>query len=540
MKKIFLLTLSILVAACSALPPSVTINLGSNTPASANTPAPTNTIAPQSTASPSSTAAPTSAATPSQRPNIIFILADDMASTDLEVMPKLKSLITDQGVSFNNYLVNISLCCPSRVATLRGQYANNSKIFGNGTPDNGGFERVYELGLEKATAAVWLQNAGYRTLLAGKYMNGYPGKAGANYVPPGWTEWYSAVRGNAYNEFGYTLNENGKMVQYGSKAEEYGTDVYAKKTVQLIQTSVKEGKPFFAYVSVYAPHTPATAAPRHEKLFAEVKLPRPPSFNEDDMSDKPAHLQRSNKLTDRQIANMEEEYRKRLQSLQAVDDAVETIVNALKETNQLNNTYIFFASDNGYHLGQHRLPAGKQQPYEEDIRLPLIVRGPGVPAGKTVDHLSGNIDLASTWIELAGAKADIAVDGRSLVPLLKNNPPSTKDWRQCFLIQRGEDGDEDSSQPQPTATPRPPVGGGRLGAGGNPDFAGLRTTKYTYVEYETGEKELYDLAKDPYQLNNIAKSANAELLKELSTRLAEMMKCAGESCRKSDGVAFKN
>ena len=203
--------------------------------------------APQNTASPASTVAPTSAATPqatppSARPNIIFILADDMASTDLEVMPKLKSLVTDQGVSFNNYLVNISLCCPSRVAKLRGQYANNSKIFGNGTPDNGGFERVYELGLEKSTAAVWLQNAGYRTMLAGKYLNGYPGKAGVNYVPPGWTEWYSAVRGNAYNEFGYTLNENGKMVQYGTKAEEYGTDVYAKKTVQLIQTSVKGGQ----------------------------------------------------------------------------------------------------------------------------------------------------------------------------------------------------------------------------------------------------------------------------------------------------------
>jgi arylsulfatase A-like enzyme len=535
MRNLFLITLAITVAACSALPQSVTINLGNAT----------NTPPPQATnASPGSTAAPTAAAlqtaSPSARPNIIFILADDMASTDLEVMPKLKSLITDQGVSFNNYLVNISLCCPSRTATLRGQYANNSKIFGNGTPDNGGFERVYELGLEKSTAAVWLQNAGYRTLLAGKYMNGYPGKAGLSYVPPGWTEWYSAVRGNAYNEFGYTLNENGKTVQYGNKPEDYGTDVYAKKTVQLIQTSAKEGKPFFAYVAVYAPHTPATAAPRHEKLFADVKLPRPPSFNEDDMGDKPAHLQRSNKLTDKQIANMEEEYRKRLQSLQAVDDAVETIVNTLKETNQLNNTYIFFASDNGYHLGQHRLPAGKQQPYEEDIRLPLIVRGPGVPAGRTVNHLAGNIDLASTWIELAGAKADIALDGRSLVPLLKNNPPSMESWRQCFLIQRGDEGDEDSSQPQLTPTPRPPTSGGRIGASGNPDFAGLRTAKYTYVEYETGEKELYDLAKDPYQLNSIAKSANADLLKELSIRLAEMMKCAGETCRKSDGVAFKN
>jgi arylsulfatase A-like enzyme len=306
MKKLFLLTLSTLLAACSALPQSVTINLGSPTAT------PARTAAPQNTASPASTAAPTSAATPNQRPNIIFILADDMAYTDLSVMPKLKSLITDQGISFNNYLVNISLCCPSRVATLRGQYANNSKIFGNGAPDNGGFERVYELGLEKSTAAVWLQNAGYRTMLAGKYLNGYPSnKSGMSYVPPGWTEWYSAVRGNAYNEFGYTLNENGKMVQYGSKPEDYGTDVYAKKTVQLIQTSVKEGKPFFAYLSVYAPHSPATAAPRHEKLFADAKLPRPPNFNEDDMSDKPAHLQRSIKLTDKQIANMEEEYRKR-------------------------------------------------------------------------------------------------------------------------------------------------------------------------------------------------------------------------------------
>lgn len=505
MKKFFLLTLSIIIAACSITP------------------------APQIKATPITAAAPTSAATPSQRPNIIFILADDMAYTDLEVMPKLKSLVTEQGVSFNNYFLNISLCCPSRTATLRGQYAQNSKIFGNNLP-SGGFDKVYELGLEKSTIATWLQSAGYNTLMTGKYLNGYPSKAGNTYIPAGWTEWYSSVRGNAYDEYNYTLNENGKLVQYGKKAEDYGTDVYAKQSVRFIQKSVKEGKPFFVYFAPYAPHAPATPAPRHEKLFADAKLPRTPNFNEDDVSDKPTHIQKMNKLNDKQIANLEEEYRKRLQSLQAVDEAVETLVNTLKEANQLNNTYIFFASDNGYHLGQHRLTAGKQQPYEEDIRVPLIVRGPGVPLGKTVDHLSGNVDLAPTWAELANVKTPDFVDGRSLVPLLKNNPPSIESWRQCFLIQRGDDGNEDvGGTPTQAGAPRPR---------GNPDFAGLRTKKYTYVEYETGEKELYDLAKDPYQLNNIAKSANVDLLKELSTRLAEMMKCAGESCRKVEATTF--
>ena len=178
-------------------------------------------------------------------------------------MPKLKSLITDQGETFPNYFVPESLCCPSRATTLRGQYPHNTKVLGNGLP-LGGFQRFFQLGEEKSTIATWLQDAGYRTMLAGKYLNGYPLKNAPLYIPPGWNEWYSHVKGDAYGEYNYTLNENGKQVAYGKKPEDYGTDVYVGKAVDFIQRSAKESKPFFVYLAPYraARALYARAAPR--------------------------------------------------------------------------------------------------------------------------------------------------------------------------------------------------------------------------------------------------------------------------------------
>jgi arylsulfatase A-like enzyme len=338
-----------------------------------------------------------------QSPNIIFILTDDLDVAEIAYMPKLQELMVKQGTSFNNALVNVSLCCPSRSTILRGQYSQNTQIIGNNLPD-GGYEKFHSNGDEDSTIATWLKDAGYRTMLAGKYLNGYPGPVSQTFVPPGWSEWYSAAKGNAYGEYNYTLNESSKLVEYKKKTEDYGTDVYTRKTIDFIQRTTKEGKPFFVYFAPYAPHSPATPAPRHEKLFADEMLPHPLNFNEADVSDKPAYIKNRPKLTERQISQIQDAYRDRLRSLQAVDDMIGNLFDTLKQTGQLDNTYVFFMSDNGFHLGNHRLATGKWTPYEEDVHVPLVVRGPGVPANVKLDHIIGNSDLASTWaIEIESA-----------------------------------------------------------------------------------------------------------------------------------------
>ena len=343
--------------------------------------------------------------------------------------------------------------------------------------------------------------------------------------------------GNAYSEYKYTLNENGTLAQYGSAPEDYGTDVYAAKAMDFISRSVAEGEPFFAYVSVYAPHDPATPAPRHQGLFSGLTLPQSPSFNEEDMSDKPSGLKNNAPLDDADLSRLERTYRNRIRSLQAVDEMVANFVAQLESLGQLDNTYIVFTSDNGYHLGEHRLPGGKNTPYEEDIRVPLLVRGPDVPAGQVVDALTANIDLAPTFAELAGISAPDFVDGRSLVPFLREvgrGGAPTYPWREAFLLERG-------AQTAQTSVNYPSTPSATLEAPDSPfdripavNYVGLRTADYTYVEYANGEVELYDLHADPYQLQNIAATADPNLLAMLHAWLEALRQCAGESCRSAE------
>jgi arylsulfatase A-like enzyme len=485
------------------------------------------------------------------KPNIVFILTDDLDAAEIQYMPKLKALVTDQGETLTNYFLAESLCCPSRTTTLRGQYSHNTQILGNSLP-SGGFDKFYQLGEEKSTIAVWLQAAGYRTLLSGKYLNGYPLKKNPLYIPPGWNEFYSPMKGDAYGEFNYSLNENGKQVAYGNKPQDYGTDVYVGKAVDFIQRTAKAGKPFFVYLTPYAPHAPYTPAPRHADLFPGVKAPRTPNFNEADVSDKPAYILNHPLLTSKQIDAIDQAFRKRLQSLQAVDEGIGSIVDTLKATGQLDNTYIFFTSDNGYHLGNHRQMPGKVSPYDEEMRVTMIVRGPGVPAGKTLAHLTGNVDLAPTWAELAGAKAASFCDGRSLVPLLGNNPPALSQWRQAFpfefgidqITQLNETGTspgtetgllEPQDQDEKDLTAQSAAKKKILGI---PAFRGLRLQTVSYVEYITGEKELYDLKADPYQLQNLASSADPKLLARLSAYLKTLATCKAAGCQSAENAPF--
>jgi len=466
-------------------------------------------------------AAPATQASPATpqaaRPNIILILTDDQDAKSILHMPQLRAYLADQGVTFTNFFVTTALCCPSRSSILRGQYVHSHQVYTN-RPPRGGFERFRDLGRERSTVATWLQAAGYHTVLMGKYLNGYPQRDAPTYVPPGWEEWYSPARGG-YRNFDYTLNENGRLVGYGSAPEDYLTDVLARKAADVIRRSVRDGKSFFIYLATYAPHAPATPAPRHARAFADLAAPRPPSFNEADVSDKPAWVQNRQPLTAAQIGAIDEGYRTRLRSLLAVDDLIATVVDTLRATGQLGRTYIFFTSDNGYHMGEHRLLPGKNTAFEEDIRVPMLVRGPGVPPGRAVEAFALNIDLAPTFAALAGVPIPSFVDGRSLTRWLGTAPPQGL-WREAFVIEHYAD---HRPSARPTRQQRQV-----------PGFVGLRTREYVYVEYETGERELYDLAADPYQLQNIVASVPRELIDRLSSRLATLRACRGQTCARME------
>ncbi|WP_172657280.1 sulfatase [Myxosarcina sp. GI1] len=445
-------------------------------------------------------------------PNILFILTDDLDTASVGYMPHLKSLLIDRGVSFSNYFVNVSLCCPSRATMLRGQYAHNTGVFTNHKL-NGSFIYFYRRGLERSTIATWLQKQGYRTAYMGKYLNGYPRRASKTYVPPGWDEWDSPIYDTGYLEYNYTLNENGNLVRYRNRPQDYSADVYTDKARKFITQSIKDKQPFFVFLSYFAPHQPAIPAPRHRHLFSKESAPRIPSFNETDVSDKPKHIRNLPLLNRQQQNKIDRLYRQRLRSLQAVDEGLVKLINTLKINKQLDNTYIIFTSDNGFHLGQHRLPPEKETAYEEDIHLPLYLRGAGIPAGKIIDEIVGNIDLAPTIAKLAGANVPNFVDGRSLVELWRDNSRSLASWRRVFLVEHRQ-----NKQMIPMI----------------PDYIGLRTSNCTYIEYDNGDRELYDLTRDPYQLQNIAKTTKPEVIKEYARRSLGLRNCRGKICRELD------
>ncbi len=480
----------------------------------------------------------------SGRPNIVFVLADDLDRETLEHLPRLRALLADEGTTFTNAFVNVALCCPSRATILRGQYAHGTKIFTNQPPD-GGFERFHELGLEASTVATWLQEAGYHTALFGKYLNGYPSGAMRTFVPPGWDEWASPSAGGPYSEFDYELNESGTLVRHGHAADDYLTDVLARKATDLIRRTAggPSRQPLFLYLAPYAPHSPATPAPRHTSAFVEARAPRTTAFDEQDVSDKPGWVRALPPLADRETQVIDDLYRKRLQSMLAVEDLLQSLLDALRDAGELERTYLFFFSDNGFHLGQHRLMPGKQTAYEEDVRVPLVIRGPGVPAGVVREHLVINTDLAPTWAELAGARPASFVDGRSIVPLLREDPPAVDRWRHAVLLEHGM---PPRRRVAPQRSPAPQRSGAPSGtlepndpdraspAQGIPSYSGIRTERYVFIEYADGERELYDLRTDPDELDNVALSADPALIKRLSDWLAALRSCREATCRSAE------
>jgi len=458
-----------------------------------------------------SVGAPSATSGPPQRPNIVVIMTDDQTVESMRVMKNVKRLLAARGTSFDNSFASFALCCPSRATFLTGQYAHNHGVLSN-KPPFGGYYRLRRAN----TLPVWLESAGYETILVGKYLNGY-GDRNPTGIPPGWTEWHGAVNNSAYQFYGYTVNENGKLVKYGYDPASYQTDVYADTAVEIVRRRAAERAPFFLWVSFLAPHvggppTPGRSAlttlpaPRHLGRFKWEALPTPPSFNEADVSDKPGPIRWKPLLTEEKVAEITERYRLRLESLLAVDEAVARIVTALRKSGQLANTLIVFTSDNGFLQGEHRIPIGKERPYEPSTRVPLVMRGPGIEAGLRLRQPVANIDLAPTIVEAAGARAGLTMDGRSLWPLFAD--PGVF-WGR-YLLQEGPLNDEAYSK-----------------------FAALRTSRWLYVSYLRGADELYDLELDPYELTNLRASPEAAgIRKALRERLLPFESCAGADCRR--------
>jgi N-acetylglucosamine-6-sulfatase len=403
-------------------------------------------------------------------------------------------------MTFRNAFVSNAICCPSRATIMRGQYSHNSGVWSNSDTISGGWQAYQQNGNEADNVATRLHDAGYRTGLFGKYLNGYADTT--TYVPQKWDRWF-ATQGAYFN---YDANDNGTIRHFGTNDGDYQTDVLSRKTNSFISNSAAQGKPFFAYVAPKAPHLPAIPAPRDAHDYDGIQGPRPPSFDEADVSDKPSWIQHLPRLTTYQISQIDKRHENRVESLQAVDDLVQGVVGKLKNANALDDTYIFFTSDNGWHHGEHRVPKGKWRPYEEDVHMPLLVRGPGVAAGSATYAQALNTDYLPTFTDLAGVSPPPYVDGRSLEPVLNGGASG---WRSAILLE----------VPQHSTTPA---------------SYGIRTSNEKYIEYSNAAKtkELYRLNGDPYELANTYNAAKPQ--SGLASRLQVLEGCAGDACREAE------
>jgi N-acetylglucosamine-6-sulfatase len=439
-----------------------------------------------------------------QMPNIVFILTDDLDddSKSIAHMEILRSLVTNRGVTLKNAYVTQSLCCPSRASILRGQYPHNTGVTSNHAED---YAKFVSSGKEASTFATWIHDAGYQTAYFGKYLSGYD----TTRIPPGWDRWFSDYGETKDQQF----NDQGKVVTFDPEKYLF-EDVLRDKTLKWLKNR-DTSKPFLALISTHAPHQPAIPAPRYANLFRGAHLPKPPSFNEAQVSDKNEWVRQLPLLSRDQIDAMKRLYRNRLRVMEGVDEMLEAIISELRAQGELENTYIFFSSDNGFHLGQHRFSQGKETAYEEDIAVPMIVRGPGVPAGETRQQLVLNQDLAPTFADIADASVPNFVDGRSFLTVLGDNPPDA--WRTGFLVRaQAKDNRQQRRHAMPTNL-------------------ALRTARYEYIDYPRGKDELYDMDRDPYQLDSIQASAPEDVLARTRTQLKLLEGCASDECRKAEG-----
>ena len=443
-----------------------------------------------------------------KRPNVIVIETDDQ-SNSLRGMNNVARLLASKGTTFANSYAAYPLCCPSRATFLTGQYSHNNRVIstdliqGYGALD------------ETRTLPVWLGRSGYRTAMVGRYLNGYGTDDGVveevrdtRQIPPGWSEWYALTAGTDQRRYNYRLNENGKVRRYGKRPSDYVTDVLAGHAVDFIERRAPRPKPFFLWFTPSAPHgeqsrgpgasRDPTPAPRHLGRFADATLPRTPAFNEEDVSDKPARLRATPPLSPGTVADLDLRYRSQLESLLAVDDAVKRMVGRIRRAGDKRMTYFVFTSDNGLQMGSHRL-LFKSFLYEESTRVPLVIRGPRFPRGVVREQLVSNVDLAPTISALARVRPTLPMDGRSLLGPARD--PSVLSGRELLL---------ESNKTNSVA---------------------VRSGDWVYIEHAGGDRELYDLAADPFQLESLhASPPHAAIRDRLAARLAQVRDCLGPSC----------
>ncbi|HLM50119.1 MAG TPA: sulfatase [Solirubrobacteraceae bacterium] len=458
-------------------------------------------------------AAPVADAAPAPAPNVVVVMTDDQRADDMDAMPKTRRLLGAHGTTFLNAFVSYPLCCPSRTTFLTGQYSHNHGITWNFEPF-GGYERFAMLG-QHNTLPVWLQRAGYKTGLIGKYLNEY-GERRPTEIPPGWDDWQASVDPTTYLYYGFLMNNNGRLVRYGTAAQDYMTDVYSGLATRFIRRNAPARKPFFLWVTPNAPHTqtstgraegtPAVPAQRHAERFATASMPLSASFGEEDMSDKPEILRGFAPIDDERRATALAHWRGRHGSLLAVDDMVERIVDQLRRSGELDSTVILFTSDNGWLLGEHRIVGQKYFGFEESIRVPLIARGPGFPRGRTSRAMALNVDLAPTIARTAGARMGRRADGIALQgPAGARGAPE-----RDMLVETG-----------PNSL-------------NLPYYQQIHTQRWVLEEVTTGERELYDLRTDPAQLSSVAgQPAYARVEAALHARLERLRTCAGSRCHRA-------
>jgi arylsulfatase A-like enzyme len=522
----------------------------------------------------------------SERPSFVVVQTDDetydqlytvfnAGGIEVPAMPNTLSMIGGRGMTFNRYYVSYPLCCPSRVTLLTGRYAHNSNVRGNVQP-NGGYSGFRARGAWSHNLATWLQGAGYRTIHIGKFLNGYGDEPYDNgtEVPPGWSAWHTVLNADTHHYYyGYTLNDNGSIDgpfgdpgswdtrEYGerdyfacptSSIEEkpclYETDVFSRIAYEeLVATSPEQ--PFYLQLDYTAPHgdfrRPAgpEPAPRHYTLFDGAPYPhsREEGFNEGNVNDKPRFIREAPYLSPEEIHTYRVYYDKALASLRAIDDGVKTVLDTLGTQHRLRNTYVIFTSDNGFFYGEHRLTGGKFLAYEPSTHLPFLIRGPGIKAGTSTGELAANTDIAPTILELAGVKPDKSIDGASLLPFLRDPDLRT---RRGILFESFVETNDVEANGEPTAQKvvreaqrRRPSGKSEAKASivaPPKDYEGIRLGPYKYIEWPDGEKELYDINKDPNELNNIVRVPNYFPIRAfLHAQLIRLEACVGRACRET-------
>ncbi|MGH3040222.1 MAG: sulfatase family protein [Gaiellaceae bacterium] len=401
---------------------------------------------------------------PAASTNVVLIVTDDQRWDTLAAMPTVQSELVGKGTTFPEAFVVNPLCCPSRASIFTGRWSHSTGVWGV-SGAHGGFHTFDD----RSTIATWLDVAGYDTALLGKYLNRYDRReAPVTYVPPGWDRWFAFWNGGA-RSFDYLVSDDGTLRTFGSDPSEYATDVFAAKAVEFLRQTAR---PFFLYLAPAAPHVrsryKAEPAPRHVGAFAGVPPYASPSVNEQDVSDKPRYIRRTPK---RAVGDLTSLRQSQLEALLAVDDAVATILDELEASGRLADTLIVLTSDNGYAWGEHRR-AGKIAPYEESIRVPLVMRwdAGGLTSGED-RRLALNVDLAPTIADAVGIRAPGA-EGRSLLSGFT---------RRGFLFE--------ARQPGVNV----------------PAYCAFRES-WKYVQYTTGEEELYHLGRDPFELTNVART----------------------------------